>query len=110
MTAGLHCHKTFVRLIASGYLLTGFDRVRLLDKRLDPVFPPRSLAIRYAGWERSRSDTTVMHRKDDFSDHMTLGEALMRLGGPGEGIAFRDWNPEPGGLHRRVEALEFANA
>jgi hypothetical protein len=48
MTAGLHCHKTFVRLIASGYLLTGFDRVRLLDKRLDPVFPPRSLAIGYA--------------------------------------------------------------
>ena len=45
MTAGLHCHKTFVRLIASGYLLTGFD----LDKRLDPVFPPRSLAMGYTG-------------------------------------------------------------
>ena len=37
-------HKTFVRLIASGYLLTGFD----LDKRLDPVFALRSLAIGYA--------------------------------------------------------------
>ena len=37
--------KHFVRLIASGYLLTGFD----LDKRLDPVFPPRSLAMGYAG-------------------------------------------------------------
>ena len=49
MTAGLHSHKTFVRLIASGYLLTGFDRVRLLDKRLDPVFPPRSLAMGYTG-------------------------------------------------------------
>jgi hypothetical protein len=32
-------------LIASGYLLTGFD----LDKRLDPVFPARSLAMEYAG-------------------------------------------------------------
>ena len=60
--------------------------------------------------DHSRSDATFMHRKDDFSDRMTCGEALMRLGGPGEGIAFGDWNPEPGGLHRRVEALEFANA
>ena len=51
-----------------------------------------------------------MRSKDYFSDHMTLGEALMRLGGPGEGIAFGDRNPEPGGLHRHVEALEFANA
>jgi hypothetical protein len=51
-----------------------------------------------------------MHRKDDFSDHMTLGEALMRLKGPGEGITFGDRNLEPGGLHRHVEALEFANA
>jgi hypothetical protein len=33
-----------VGLIASGYLLAGFD----LDKRLDPVFPLRSLAIGYA--------------------------------------------------------------
>ena len=106
MTAGLHCHKTFVRLIASGYLLTGFD----LDKRRDPVFPPRSLAIRYAGWERARSDTAVMHRKDDFSDHMALGEALMRLVGPGEGIAFRNWNLELRGLHCRVQALEFSNS
>ena len=30
--------------VARGYLLTGFD----LDKRLDPVFPLRSLAIGYA--------------------------------------------------------------
>jgi hypothetical protein len=98
--------KHFVRLIASRYLLTGFD----LDKRLDPVFPPRSLAMGMPVADHSRSDTTIMHCKDDFSDHMTLGEALMRLGGPGEGIAFGDGNPEPGGLHCRVEALEFANA
>ena len=52
----------------------------------------------------------VMHRKDDCSDHMTLGKALMRLGGPGKGITFGDWNPEPGGLDRRIQALEFANA
>ena len=60
--------------------------------------------------DHARSDITVMHRKDDFSDHMALGEALMRHGGPGEGIAFGDWNPELGGEHRRVQALEFANA
>jgi len=51
-----------------------------------------------------------MHRKNDLSDHMTLGEALMRLVSPGEGIAFCDRNFEPRGLHRRVEALEFANS
>jgi hypothetical protein len=38
-----------VRLIVSGYLLIGFDPVRLLGKRLDPVFPPRSPAMGYAG-------------------------------------------------------------
>jgi hypothetical protein len=92
--------QTFVSLIPSGYPLTGFERVRLLDKWFDPVF-----RLGY-----SRSDTTVMHRKDDFSDHMTLGEALMRFGGPGEGIAFRDRNPELRGQHRRVQSLEFANA
>src|SRR3979411_1318019 len=65
---------------------------------------------------RLRSDMTrdywlrVMHRKDDFSDHMTLGEALVRLVSSGEGIAFRDRNFEPRGLHRGVEALEFANS
>src|SRR5258708_26085593 len=52
----------------------------------------------------------VVHRKDDFTDHMTLGEALVRLTGLGERIAFGDWNPELRSLHRRVEALEFANA
>jgi hypothetical protein len=41
---------------------------------------------------------------------MTLGEALMRLGGPGEGITFGDGNLEPGGLHRHVEALEFSRS
>jgi hypothetical protein len=97
-TASLH--KTFVRLIASGYLLTGFYPVRLLGKRLDPVFPPR----------HSRSGTTIMHSKDEFSDHMTLGEALMRLGGPGKGITFGEGNPELGGLDRRIQALEFATA
>ena len=51
-----------------------------------------------------------MHRQDDFSDHMTVGEAVMRLGGPRQGITFGDRNLEPGGLHRHVEALEFANA
>jgi hypothetical protein len=51
-----------------------------------------------------------MHRKDDFSKHMPLGEALMRLGGMGEGVAFRDRDFEPRGLHSRIEALEFANA
>src|SRR5260370_31005735 len=51
-----------------------------------------------------------MHRKDDFTYHMTLGEALVRLTGLGERIAFGDWNPELRSLHRRVEALEFANA
>jgi len=51
-----------------------------------------------------------MHCKDDFSDHMALGEALMRLVSPGEGIAFRDWNLELRGLHRRVEAFEFADS
>src|ERR1700716_4012946 len=62
---------------------------------------------------RLRSDMTrdyrlrVMHRKDDFSDHMTLSEALMRLVSLGEGIAFGDRNFEPRGLHRRGEALEF---
>jgi hypothetical protein len=56
-TASLHCHKTFVRLIASGYLLAGFDRVRLLDKRLDPVFPPRLFAIGYA----SRGSLAIRH-------------------------------------------------
>jgi len=107
-TASLH--KTFVRLIASGYLLIGFDPDRLLGKRLDPVFPPRHPRWDMPVADHSRSDTTIMHCKDDFSDHMTLREALMRLGGPGEGIAFGDRNPELGGLHRRVEAVEFANA
>ena len=107
-TASLH--KTFVRLIAGGYLLTGFDPVRLLGKRLDPVFRLGRSRWDMPVADHLRSDTTIMHCKDDFSDHMTLGEALMRLGRPGEGIAFGDRNPEPGGLHRRVEAVEFANA
>jgi hypothetical protein len=82
-----------MRLIVSGYLLTASDRVRLLDKRLDP----RSSYLDHSRSDmpvadQSRSDTTVMHRKDDFSDHTTLGEALMRLGGPGEGITFGDRN------------------
>src|SRR3979490_1086245 len=51
-----------------------------------------------------------MHREDDFSDHMTLGEVLMRLTGLGERIAFRDRNLELRPMHRLVEALEFANS
>src|ERR1700738_891196 len=51
-----------------------------------------------------------MHRKDYFSNDMTLGQPLMRLVSAGKGIAFRDRNLELCGLHRRVEALEFANA
>jgi hypothetical protein len=50
-----------------------------------------------------------MHRKDNFSDHVPFGEALIRLVSPGEGVAFRDRNLEPRGLHRRGEALEFPN-
>jgi hypothetical protein len=41
---------------------------------------------------------------------MALGESLVRLVGLGEGVAFRDWNLELRGLHRRVEALEFADS
>src|SRR3981189_764608 len=65
---------------------------------------------------RLRSDMTrdywlrVMHRKDHFSDYMTLGEGPARPVNSGEGIAFRDRNFEPRGLHRGVEALEFANS
>src|ERR1700692_4687880 len=59
--------------------------------------------------DRSRSDRFV-HREDDFSDHVTLGEPFVCLGSPGEGIAFGDWNLELPGLPRRVEPLEFANA
>ena len=51
-----------------------------------------------------------MHRKDDLSDHVTFGEALVRLISLCERIAFRDRNFESRGLHRRVEALEFANS
>src|SRR6202140_3942965 len=60
--------------------------------------------------DRSRSDTAVVHRKDEFADHMPLGEALVRLVSAGERIALRDGNFQPRGLHRRVEALVFANA
>src|SRR6202043_2232391 len=98
-----------MRLIASRYFLAGSGRLGPIERRLDPVLPP-GRATRSARWERSRSDTTVMHRKDDFSDHVALGEALMRLVGPGEGIAFRNWNLELRGLHCRVQALEFSNA
>jgi hypothetical protein len=59
--------KQFMRPIVRGYLPTGSDRGGLLDKRPDPVA------------DHSRSDATIMHCKDNFSDHMTLGEALMRL-------------------------------
>src|SRR5258705_8753454 len=52
----------------------------------------------------------VVDRKHDFTDHVTLGEALVRLTGLDERIAFGDWNLELRSLHRRVEALEFANA
>src|ERR1700681_2231010 len=44
-----------------------------------------------------------------LSEHVTLGEALMRLVGPGEGITFGDRNFELCCLHRGVEALEFAD-
>ena len=52
----------------------------------------------------------VMHRKDNLSEHVTLGEALVRLAGPGEGITFGDRNFELCCLHRGVETLEFSNA
>jgi hypothetical protein len=82
-----------MRLIVSGYLLTASDRVRLLDK----AARPRSFHLDHSRSDtpiadHSRLDTTVMHRKDDFSDHTTVGEALMRFGGPGEGITFGDRN------------------
>jgi hypothetical protein len=66
----------------------------------DRVFRYGSLVIR----------TTVMYRKDNFTHHMTLCEALMRLGRPGERIRFGDRNLKLGGMHCHVEALEFANA
>src|SRR6202051_588592 len=50
-----------------------------------------------------------MYRKDNLSEHVTLGEALVRLVGPGEGITFDDRNFELCCLHRGVEALEFAD-
>src|ERR1700681_1235996 len=60
-----------------------------------------------SGVLRWSASLATMHRKDDFADHMTLGEALMRLVSPGEGIAFGNRNSKPRGLHRSVEALEF---
>jgi hypothetical protein len=56
------------------------------------------------------SDTAVMHRKDDFSDHMTLCKPLVSLVGLGDRIALRDWNLEFCRLHRGVEALEFVDS
>src|SRR6476646_3572523 len=52
----------------------------------------------------------AVHRKDDLSDHMTLGEAFMRLAGVGQSITFRDRNLELRRLHRCTEALKFADA
>src|SRR5712671_3886417 len=64
---------------------------RLADSRLDQIL-------------------LVVHRKDNFTDHMTPCEALVRLTGLDERIAFGDRNLELRGLYRRVETLEFANA
>src|ERR1700730_6499679 len=43
------------------------------EKPPDSVFPTRSLDIGYTAADHSRSDTSVLRSKNDFSDHTTLG-------------------------------------
>ena len=48
--------------------------------------------------------------EDDLSEHLPLGETLMRPVRTIEGIDFGDRSLESRRLYGRVEALEFANA
>ena len=93
-TVSLHRRKTFTHPIGGQWLLLGLDRVR----------------CRFPSGIASHQRLLAMYGEDNFSDHVTFGEPLVRLAGLGEGIAFRDWNFEPCGLHRLVQVLEFANS
>ena len=67
--------------------LVGFNRAGPLDSKRHSLIKKIRLAC---GSTRLNPTLGIMHRKDNFSDHMLFGEALMRLVSPGEGIAFRD--------------------
>src|SRR5258708_7171637 len=82
------------------------------SSRVTPAWHSVKPALTPSRLADSRRDLIllVVDRKHDFTDHVTLCEALVRLTGLDERIAFGDWNLELRGVHRCVEAIEFANS